>query len=309
MSIQINQPEIEDFWDDCIKFELPKKNKKDNKSMLTIVESNSCINFNNLNINNIDHGHRNKNKYLKKHKLLYKILTTEESIPKNKTKNKEKQIELLTSLYNKDISDRKRIEQELTRFRENKEKEELQNCTFKPEYKYRKYRDNKKYDKTFKKNFGKKKIYERDCLYKKKFNLKLEQLKKEAMEEKQEYENYPFMPTIREKNINKVLYGNNYWEKKANNFSNQVFLWRYMKARKDESNKKKRLIWSMDKNNNDDYYDIENDKNKINNDKNIHRSISQKDSLLYKQSLHFSLLDFKTNNENENNNNENAIIN
>ena len=80
-----------------------------------------------------------------------------------------------------------------------------------------------------------------------------------------------------------------------------------MKARKDESDKKKRLIWSMDKNNNDDYYDIQNDKNKINSNRNIHRSISQKDSLLYKQSLHFSLLDFKTNNEN--NNNENVIIN
>ena len=308
MSIKINQPEIEDFWDDCIKFELPKKNKKSNKSRLTIIESNSCVNFNNLNINNNDHGHRNKNKYLKKHKLLYKILTTEESIPKNIQKNKEKQIAILTSLYNKDISDKKRIQEELTRIREKKEKEELQNCTFKPQNKYRKYRNNKSYDETYKKKFGQKNIYERDHVYKKKYNKKIAELKKEeAMEEKQEFENYPFMPTIRQKNVNKVLYGNNYWEKIANNFSNRVFLWRYMKARKDESDKKKRLIWSMDKNNNDDYYDIQNDKNKINSNRNIHRSISQKDSLLYKQSLHFSLLDFKTNNEN--NNNENVIIN
>lgn len=308
MSTKINRPEIEDFWDDCIKFELPKKNKKYNKSRLTIIESNSCINFNNLNINNNDHGHRNKNKYLKKHKLLYKILTTEESIPKNIQKNKEKQIAILTSLYNKDISDKKRIQEELTRIREKKEKEELQNCTFKPQNKYRKYRNNKSYDETYKKKFGQKNIYERDHVYKKKYNKKIAELKKEeAMEEKQEFENYPFMPTIRQKNVNKVLYGNNYWEKIANNFSNRVFLWRYMKARKDESDKKKRLIWSMDKNNNDDYYDIQNDKNKINSNRNIHRSISQKDSLLYKQSLHFSLLDFKTNNEN--NNNENVIIN
>ena len=308
MSTKINRPEIEDFWDDCIKFELPKKNKKSNKSRLTIIESNSCVNFNNLNINNNDHGHRNKNKYLKKHKLLYKILTTEESIPKNIQKNKEKQIAILTSLYNKDISDKKRIQEELTRIREKKEKEELQNCTFKPQNKYRKYRNNKSYDETYKKKFGQKNIYERDHVYKKKYNKKIAELKKEeAMEEKQEFENYPFMPTIRQKNVNKVLYGNNYWEKIANNFSNRVFLWRYMKARKDESDKKKRLIWSMDKNNNDDYYDIQNDKNKINSNRNIHRSISQKDSLLYKQSLHFSLLDFKTNNEN--NNNENVIIN
>ena len=44
MSKNINRPEIEDFWDDCIKCELPKKSKKSNKSRLTIIESNSCIN-------------------------------------------------------------------------------------------------------------------------------------------------------------------------------------------------------------------------------------------------------------------------
>ena len=304
MSTKIRQPETEDFWDDCIKFELSKKNKINNKRF-TIIESNSCINFNNLKINDKGHGHRNNNnnKYLKKHKLLYKILTTEESIPKNIEKNKEKQIEILTSLYNKDISDKKRIQQELTKIRENKEKEELQNCTFKPQNNYRKYKNIKSFDETYSKNFGDKNIYERDRVYKKKYNTKIEKLKKEAMEEKQESEKYPFMPTIRQTNINKVLYGNNYWKKKANNFSNQAFLWRYMKARKDESDRKKRLIWNMDKNNNDDYYDIENDKNKINNNKNMHRSISQKDSLLYKQSLHFSLLDYKTNNENNNNEN------
>ena len=308
MSTKINRPDIEDFWKDCIKFELPKKNKKPNKSRLTIIESNSCMNFNNLNINNNDHGHRNKNKNLKKHKLLYKILTTEESIPKNIKKNKEKQIAILTSLYNKDISDKKRIQEELTRIREKKEKEELQNCTFKPQNKYRNYRNNKSYDETYKKKFGKKNIYERVCVYKKKYNKKIAELKKEeAMEEKQEFENYPFMPTIRQKNLKKVFLSNNYWEKIANNYSKKAFLYRYKNARKDESDKKKRLIWSMDKNNNDFNYDNTSDKNKINNYRNIHRSISQKDSLLYKQSLHFSLLDFKTNNDN--NNNENVIIN
>ena len=297
MSKNINRPEIEDFWDDCIKCELPKKSKKSNKSRLTIIESNSCINFNIL--NNINNTHRNKHKYLKNHKLLLKILTTEESTSKNAKESQKKQIDILTSLYNKDILDKKRIQKDLNKLRENKEKEELTKCTFRPQK--TKYRINKSYDESFKKNFGIKNIYERDRVYKKKYNKKIEELKKEVMEEKEESEKYPFMPTINQKDLNRVLYGNNYWEKKANNFSNKIFLWRYMKARKDESDKKKRLIWSIDKNNDEDDNDNTNEKNINKNNKNIHRSISQKDSLLYKASLHFSLLDFKTNDENNNN--------
>ena len=62
----------------------------------------------------------------------------------------------------------------------------------------------------------------------------------------------------------------------------------------------------MDKNKkeNDDTNGNNNDKNGIiNNNKNIQRSISQKDSLLYQKSLHFSLLDFRTNNDDNDNNN------
>ena len=113
-------------------------------------------------------------------------------------------------------------------------------------------------------------------------------------EEEEENVKYPFKPEIIQKNINKVLYGNNYWEKQANNFSNQIFLWRYMKARKDESDKKKRLIWNKNRNINDNF-DV-NYNNILINNRFIHRSISQKDSLLYKKSLHLSLLDFTTNN-------------
>ena len=78
MSKKINGSKIEEFWDDCIKNELQKKNKKD-KNRLTIIESNSCINFNI--INNVNKSRKN-NQNLKKHKLLLKVLSTEESKPK-----------------------------------------------------------------------------------------------------------------------------------------------------------------------------------------------------------------------------------
>ena len=81
MSTKLNRPEIDDFWDDCIKFEIPKKAKKSKQKSNSIENTNNndyiFINTNN-NINQ-----RNNNKFLKNHKLIKKILHTEESIPRN----------------------------------------------------------------------------------------------------------------------------------------------------------------------------------------------------------------------------------
>ena len=54
-----------------------------------------------------------------------------------------------------------------------------------------------------------------------KLMLQLNELKKEV-EEVENMESYPFKPEIKEKNINKVLYGKNYWEEQANNLSNKI---------------------------------------------------------------------------------------
>ena len=304
MSEKLNRPEIEYFWDDCIQIEFQKKAKKSKQKSI----SSENTNYNNyifINNNNKNLNQRNKNKFLNNHKLLKKVLNTEESIPKNIKKNEEKQIEILISLYNKDITDKKRKQKELNNLREKKIKAELEKCPFKPE---KKCKRNKSYEETYKKNFGKKNIYEREKYYKNKYEKKIKEYKKEEKEgEIEEIKLYSFRPKIEQKDINKVLYdNNNIWEKLTNNFSNKIFLWRYMNARRDEFNKKKRLIWSMDKkdkNNNDD--ENTNDKRLIINHKNIHRSISQKDSLLYKKTLHLSLLNFRTNHDEDNNNNQN----
>ena len=81
---------------------------------------------------------------------------------------------------------------------------------------------------------------------------------------------------------------------------------RYKKARQEENNKKKKLILN--------FYNVNesNDEgNKIKNKK-IHKSISQKNSLICRQTLHNYLLEYETNDEdntNEDNKNNNNNIN
>lgn len=298
----ISKPEIDAFWDDCIKQE-KKNKKKEQKSFHGILKnnSNSYIAFTEQNDSNvINKMQRKKNNILKKHKLLEKILRTEKSIPANKEKSRRRQIEILTSMYNKNILEKQRKNKELENIRKQKELDELKYCSFKPSNEYKFKRRNKSYDEKNIRKYGEKNIYERDKIRRIHFEKKIKELKKESIEFKEEEnEINTFKPDIKPKNLGRVLSQNNIWEKKANNISNGYFLWRYMKARKEESNKKKRLVWSMDKKD-EEYFDNIN-YNNLSHNKIVQRSISQKDSLLYKKSLHLSLMSFKANNDNDNN--------
>ena len=88
MAKKINSP-IQDFWDDGIKFDEPKLSKKDNLNNHKMKKSKSCIILNTINEND-NYETKNKNKLLRNHKLLQRILKTEESIPINKEKNEKK---------------------------------------------------------------------------------------------------------------------------------------------------------------------------------------------------------------------------
>ena len=299
MAKKINNLDIRDFWDDGIKFDEPKLSKKENKNNHKMKKSKSCVILNTINEND-NYKAKKENKLLRNHKLLQRILKTEESIPIYKEKNEKKQIDKLTKLYNKDISDRKRVEKDIKNLKEKLLKSELNGCTFKPKKHKAK---NKSFDIAYQKYFGKKDIYQRGKIYMNMHKKKLNKLKKEV-EEVEKMESYPFKPEIKEKNLNRVLYKGNIWEEQANNLSNQIFLWRYMKARKDDSDKKKRLMWNIHKNN-DDYNKENINENDLNKPKVIYRSISQKNSLLYKNSLHSALLSYKTN---DNNNNGDIMI-
>ena len=108
---------------------------------------------------------------------------------------------------------------------------------------------------------------------------------------------YPFHPDVTSKNLNHVFYSDNFCKEQADNDSNKIFLFRLMKAREEKEfkknclennvNKKLEINWSCPKK--------------------LKRSVSQKDSLLIKRTLHNNLLSLKcleTHNTNEENNND-----
>ena len=301
------RPQYEEFWDDCIKLS-PKKHIQFNE---TSINNNKPITIELQKNNNNKIIFRQKNNSVKSknnHRLIKKILTTEESIAKNIEKRKEKQINILSSIYNNHLIKKKKIQKETIKLKENLILKEKKNCPFKPKY-YTKYRSTS--EKYFKNPNNKKKIYERGQEFKDKLYTKLKEIKRET--NKKNNEEYPFQPEINHKNVGKILYGNNFWEELANNLSNEIFLRRYKNARKEENSKKKKLILN--------FYNVNEsneDFNKIKNKK-IHKSISQKNSLIYRQTLHNYLLEYETNDEdnsdedkknntNNNNNNNNKNI-
>ena len=91
---------------------------------------------------------------------------------------------------------------------------------------------------------------------------------------------YSFHPDISNKNLNKVFYSKNYCKSQADNDSNKIFLSRLMKAREEEQYKKNCLL----NNNRIEYYG---------NNKRLKKSLSQKDSLVYKNNLHNSILSLR----------------
>ena len=305
--LNLTRPQYEEFWDDCIKLSPKKKiefiddSYNNSKAILINLQKNKR--------NKIIFRQKNNSVRDKNHKLIQKVLTTEESVSRSVEKRKLKQINILTSLYNNHILKKKKIQNDTNKLKESLILREKKLCTFKPKY-FTKHRSIS--EKNFKEenntnNYNKsKKIYERSQDFKDKLYTKLKSIKKKT--NKDDSEEFPFQPEIKHKNVGRVLYGNNFWEDKANNLSNEIFLRRYKKAREEDIYKKKKKVFY--------YYSIcENEKNNEDNYKNkskkIVKSISQKNSLIYRQTLHNYLLDFETNNENHplDNNKENHTSN
>ena len=93
---------------------------------------------------------------------------------------------------------------------------------------------------------------------------------------------FSFRPDIPNKNLNRVFYSNNIYKEQANNDSNKLFLSRLMRAREEQQYIK-------------NFY-----KNKTNkklkclcNNRVLKKSLSQKDSLLYKNDLHNYIINMK----------------
>ena len=275
--------QIEDFWEDCVKFEPLKSNneteKKPKKRPKKESNVHSSVNLNLTNFKKINkYSKINEVKFLRNHKLLEKILTTEELKPLKKQKD----IKKFIKLYNNHISYQKNVQNKINNLKSQLINSELSRCTFRPRHNLHM---NSSYDKTYKKEY--KNIYQRGMEYKDLSLQKTKELKYKLLQEQEKSEAFPFKPHIQPKNLKRILYKSNDWEKRANNFSNKTFLWRCMKARKESE--KKKLVYSYSK------YKNNNDENFIPNLKTIHRTISQKESYIYKQSLHTSLLSYQTN--------------
>ena len=240
--LNLTRPQHEEFWDDCIKLS-PKKNVKF-KDDLYYNSRSILINLQKNKRNKIIFRQKNSSIKDQNHKLIKKVLTTEESMSRSIEKRKLKQINILTSLYNNHILKKRQIQNVTDKLKEDLILKEKKMCTFKPKY-FTKHRAiserNFKNENITSNTNNTKKIYERSKEFKDKLYTKLKYIKRKT--QKDNSEEYPFQPDIRPKNIGRVLYGNNFWEDKANNLSNEIFLRRYKKAREEDNYKKSKKIF------------------------------------------------------------------
>ena len=195
----------------------------------------------------------------------------------------------MISLYNKGMASKEIQRKNIAENSRKHLKLEKEECSFKP----KKYR-NRSLQNKITKDYANSTIYERGVKYQQKRMEKMAKL----FEENYQKDNiiYPFHPDVTYKDLNHVFYSDNFCKEQADNDSNKIFLFRLMRAREEEEykkacmenwvNKKLEINWSCPKK--------------------LKRSVSQKDSLLMKKSLHNTLLSLKclpTNNDFENDKN------
>ena len=235
-------------------------------------------------------------------KIILKALKSEEKPKKNKDKIK-KSLNYVNELYKRGMEFKQKKNQLLNQ-NDKEDKEQLisgKNDSnlfdiYKPQYK------NKKIQKKILKNFGNTTIYERGVKFQQKKMAKIAELFEEN--NKKNNITYSFHPDISFKNLNHVFFSDNFCKDQADNDSNKIFLSRLIKAREEEEFKKKFFENNINLKNIYKGYS----KNRLK------KSLSQKDSIIFKKKLHNSLLDLKclesnesNNNTYESNNNDNAI--
>ena len=294
MSKIIKKLDVNDFWLDCFKENsnnnksiLPKKNISQNLAFKPLIKYNSKLKRNKRIYKHDDNISYQNNKLIKT------ILNSEEKIKSIDKEKEQKTIELYNSIYNRGMV-----------FKQKKQKILFQNNnkTLNPEEnKNQKNKKiiyhNKSIENKLKKNYTKLSMYERGVKYEQQKKARLAQLFVET--NKRINKVYPFHPNISFKNLNHVFFSDNYCKEQTSNDSNKIFLSRLIKAREEEEIKKNWIENSLK----------EKTINKMRyNNKKLKKSLSQKDSLNYKQKLHQSLINLKclpTDGDSEINNNNN----
>ena len=260
--------DINDFWLDCIKennnniFSLPKNNNDSSKNLAL----KPLIKYNvKLKRNKKTYRH-NSNLSYQNSKLIKTILQSEEKTKSIDEKKEQKTVQLYNSIY-----DRGMLFKEIKKKTISQINKQIINAEEKKLKKKMKLYRNKSIENKLNKNYVKLSMYERGIKFEQHKKMKLAQL----FEENNKRLNivYSFQPDISYKNLNHVFFSNNYCKEQTSNDSNKIFLSRLVKAREQEEIKKN---W------------IENNlkdrtSNKMKYNKKLKKSLSQKDSLIYKK--------------------------
>lgn len=296
MSKSKKKPESNDFWNDCLKetviYSNPPNNNQKSQKFKNIK----------INTNNNYTGKMKRNRKLYRYntkptfqnsEIIKEALIIEENNKPENNKRIIESIEHMISLYNRGMASKETQRKNIAENSQKNLKIEKEKCSFKP----KQYR-NKSLQKKINKDYANSTIYERGLKYQQKRMAKMAKLFEENY---QKYNIvYPFHPDVTYKDLNHVFYSDNFCKEQADNDSNKIFLFRLMKAREEEEykktcmenyvNKKLEINWSCPKK--------------------LKRSVSQKDSLLMKKSLHNTLLSVKclpTNNDYDSEKNINQI--
>ena len=270
--------DINDFWLDCIKennnniSSLPKNNNDSSKNLAL----KPLIKYNvKLKRNKKIYRH-NSNLSYQNSKLIKTILQSEEKTKSIDEKKEQKIVQLYNSIYDRGMlfkEIKKKTISQINKQTINAEEKKLKK-------KMKLYR-NKSIENKLNENYVKLSMYERGIKFEQHKKMKLAQL----FEENNKRLNivYSFQPDISYKNLNHVFFSNNYCKEQTSNDSNKIFLSRLVKAREQEEIKKN---W------------IENNlkdrtSNKMKYNKKLKKSLSQKDSLIYKKKLHQNLINLR----------------
>ena len=270
--------DINDFWLDCIKennnniFSLPKNNNDSSKNLAL----KPLIKYNVKLKRNKKIYRYNSNLSYQNSKLIKTILQSEEKTKSIDEKKEQKTVQLYNSIYDRGMlfkEIKKKTISQINKQTINAEEKKLKK-------KMKLYR-NKSIENKLNKNYVKLSMYERGIKFEQHKKMKLAQL----FEENSKRLNivYSFQPDISYKNLNHVFFSNNYCKEQTSNDSNKIFLSRLVKAREQEEIKKN---W------------IENNlkdrtSNKMKYNKKLKKSLSQKDSLIYKKKLHQNLINLR----------------
>jgi hypothetical protein len=286
MSKQPKKLDVNDFWNDCLIDENPSKNS-DNIQLNSLFKNNP-------------RSKRNKKLYrydtnpsFSSSKIIQNALISEENTKAENDKLLHESIEYMVSLYNKAMLSNEKKKKNIILTKEKKLNMEKKICSFKP----MKFTSNYK-QKKFSNNFEKSNIYERGLEFQQRRMAKMAKL----FEQNNKKNNVPysFHPLITTKNLNKVFYSNNYCKEQADNDSNKIFLSRLLKAREEEQYKKNCLENNIRKKKDYSMYC-----------KRLKKSLSQKDSILYRNNLHNDIINLKcfpTNKDKESDKNDDFLL-